>query len=227
MKKGIAFWCALPGLIVLAVSGCASYPISPALQQRAQPVTPAQVLANPDTYKGAVVIWGGVVFRTMNNTNGGSLYVLDFPLTPHGRPERYNGSPGQFIARNGGFMQPEVFRRGRPVTIAGTIAGVETEEYQNRKYSYPVIDINEMHVWQYGGYDGRWYWGDPYWGYPYAYPYWGGTYYGPWWDFGYYGPWWGGGWYGHGYWHGYGPRAGYAGPRGGFAGGRGGGGHGR
>ncbi len=232
MKKSIAWSCGLLGASALMVGGCASYPISPALQQRAQPLTPAQVVGRPDAYKGALVIWGGVVANTENETNGGALYVLDFPLTPHGRPETDNYSPGRFIARSGGYLQAEVFRWGRPVTIAGTLAGVQTEEYQNRKFSYPVVDIDEMHIWHYGGYGAGWYWGYPYDAY---YPGWDLGLYDPWWDFGLYGAWGGwGGWYGPGrYGHGYGPR-GFAGRRGGFhgggfhgGGGHGGGGHGR
>lgn len=161
---------------LLALSGCATNPISKNLRRQAAPLTLAQVAANPSAYTGATVIWGGQIINTVNSTNGGSIYVLKLPLHhDDARPKRYGFSPGRFIARTRGFLDPQIFKNGRLITVAGTIVGVETQPLQKMQYSYPVVGIEELHIWrrrpQY-----------------YYYPGW----YGPGW--GWYGPGWGWGW---------------------------------
>jgi outer membrane lipoprotein len=171
------------GLLGAALSGCASYPISQGLRQQAQPLEVNQVIANPNAYRGAVVIWGGRIIQTINFTNGASVYVLDFPLDKGGMPKRYTASPGRFIARSASFLDPEVFRSGRLVTVAGTVAGVMTEPVQNIQFTYPIIDVREIHIWLPAP--------------PPAYPPgWNGGWYGPGWDWGWYGPGFVGGFYG-------------------------------
>lgn len=177
----------LLGVLLASVSGCVTSPISKELRKQAKPLTLTQVAANPSTYTGTVVIWGGQVVNTVNSTNGGSIYVLELPLNDVDRPQSPGVSPGRFIARSRGFIDPEVFKAGRLITVAGTIAGVETEPLQKMQYTYPVVAIDELHLWH------RVY---------YTYPGWG--WYGPGWNWGWYGPGWGWGWYGPG-WGWYGP----------------------
>lgn len=168
--------------LLLALSGCATSPVSRELRKQAKPLTLAQVVANPGACKGSVVIWSGQILDTVNGTNGGSIYVLKLPLDAQGRPERHGVSSGRFIARNRGFADPEIFRKGQLVTVAGIVAGVETEPLQKMQYPYPVIDAEEFHLLRRG----------PYSYYYYYYPYWG--WHGP----GWYGPGWGWRWYGPG-----------------------------
>ncbi len=174
----------LCGVILAGFTGCASYPISKTLRQQARPLTVAEVVANPSAHTGSVVIWGGSVIKTVNNTNGGSIYVLALPLTRHERPERLGVTTGRFIARSKGFIDPEVFKNGRLITIAGEITGVATKPLQGVRYSYPLVAIKELHLWYVPAtYYSTYYYPAPYWGW-----------YGPSWRWGWYGPGWGWGW---------------------------------
>ncbi len=163
-KMGTVIQRFLLGTALVALSGCASHAVSKALREQAQPVMLAQVTANPGAFTGTVVIWGGRVIRTVNNTNGGSIYVLNLPLRDGEQPVGRGVSTGRFIARSKGFIDPEVFRSGVLVTVAGRITGVETEPLQKLQYPYPVVDIEELHLW----YGSPYYYYYPYWG-----PYWG------------------------------------------------------
>lgn len=178
----------LLGLVLAALTGCVSYPISKSLRQQAQPLTVAQVAASPAAHTGTVVIWGGKVIKTVNSTNSGSIYVLGLPLTRDERPKRFGVTTGRFIAWSKGFIDPEVFRKGQLITVAGEITGARTEPLQGVRYSYPLVAIKELHLW---------YVAVPY--YPYYYPpgYW--TWYGPAWGWGWYGPGWAWGWGGPGW----------------------------
>jgi outer membrane lipoprotein len=163
--------------MVAALTGCASSPVSKALKEQAKPVTLAQAAANPSAYTGTVVIWGGQIIQTLNDSNGGAIYVLALPLDHCDSPQSPAVSNGRFIARSQEFIDPEVFRKGRLITVAGEILGAETKPLQKVQYIYPVMAARELHLWVTP---------PPY----YYYPGWG--YYGPGW--GWYGPGWG--WYG-------------------------------
>ncbi len=178
MLLGRIIGCGLCGVLLVGAGGC-TYPIAKQYRLEARKgVTIAHVQEDLDAYKGLTVIWGGIVLHTMNEANGTDLMILRTPLDatgfPHGRPE----AEGRFIARSGQFLDPEVFRRGRRVTLAGEITGIEPRPLGNMTYDYPVLTILQVHLWPpyivyrpYPGY--RWnydgWYGPEYWP-PYAYP---------------------------------------------------------
>jgi outer membrane lipoprotein len=101
------------GLALLALPGCATYPVAKKLRQQARPVTLAQASENPGAYRGTVVIWGGRIIKAVNDTNGGALYVLKLPLAHDEKPLAYANSAGRFIASSERFLDPEVYQRGQ------------------------------------------------------------------------------------------------------------------
>jgi outer membrane lipoprotein len=172
------------GAALVALTGCASYPISKDLRKQARPLTLAQVAANPGAYTGTTVIWGGRIINTVNDTNGSALYVLQLPLTHDEWPLRHAVSSGRFIARSPEFLDPQVFKSGRLVTVAGAVAGVEIKPLQGIRYAYPIITSKQLHLWQrtppYYYYPGYWGWYGPGWNMYWGQPGWG--WYGPGWD---------------------------------------------
>lgn len=199
MRMGKHWW--LPGLLALTLTGCATYPVTKNIREQARPLTLSQVRENPGAVRGTVVIWGGRIIKTVNDTNGADIYVLKLPLNRRERPRSDMLSSGRFIATSQNFLDPQIYRRGRLITVAGTITGVETHALQKTQYPYPVVAARQLHVWPrervryyYPGYN------YPVWGYPYpGYSYWG---YSPPWGVGfnwYYdgGDWDDGGWHYH------------------------------
>jgi outer membrane lipoprotein len=195
----------LMGLILVLLPGCVTYPIAKNLQQQAKPLTLSQVVADPGACQGTIVIWGGRIIKTVNDVNNSAIYVLELPLESSGEPQVQANTSGRFIASSKGFLDPEVYKPGRLVTVAGAVAGLESEPVQKTEYTYPVLDIKQIHLWPverryyyypdeywYGYYPG-WYW----WGW---YPVWGWSWY-------YHGGYWGGGYHyqggprGGGGWH--------------------------
>lgn len=153
------------GGLVAGLSGCASYPISKDLRDQAKPVGLMQVTGTPDAYTGTVVIWGGRIIRTVNDERGGALYVLALPVRPEDeQPERRGFSTGRFIARSPDYLDPEVFRQGRLVTVAGRITGVARDVLPQIEQPYPVVALQEVQLWNptqdFESYPG-WSWGAP------------------------------------------------------------------
>lgn len=188
-----------PVLVLAMLSGCATYPIAKNLREEAKPLTVRQVKADPAGTQGSVVIWGGRIVDVANDTNGGEIYIMNLPLRGNGKPLIDASTAGRFIAVSGDFLDPEAYPEGRLITVAGEVAGVRREMLQNIRYTYPVLDIKETHVWpvmqqEYYYYGPGWDWG-----------------WGPWWGWG---PgWWG---YGGGFYYPYYDHGGYHAGHGGF-----------
>lgn len=138
---------------------------------------------------GEHVRWGGEIIKTEPGAQETCFYLLARPLDDQARPTPGNANQGQgrFVACRAGFYDPEVFSRGRELTVTGTVHGTVSQKVGDYDYAYPRIEADVVYLWpkrQYGN------------GYPgYYNPYWGPGF-GPWGD-----PFWGG--YGF---YGYGPR---------------------
>jgi outer membrane lipoprotein len=141
-------------------AGCTAYPISKQYREEAQMnVTVPMVRENPSAYKGAVVIWGGFVLNDVNDSSGSTLTILETPLDYQYYPKSRSLSRGRFIAVTKQFLDPVIFTKGKRVTMAATVEGVETRKLGKGTYEYPIVNIQQLRYWQHESY------------YPYTYPY--------------------------------------------------------
>jgi outer membrane lipoprotein len=151
-----------------------SYPISKEVRQEARKdLSFPQVLQNPTAYKGSTVIWGGSIVQTINRTDGTDIIVLETPLERQERPESDRYSQGRFIVRSPKFLDPEIYKNGRKITVAGEIVGQDARPLGQVQYNYPLLEAKEIYLWNPAAYSD----------YP-AYPY-GSGWYGwapPFWD---------------------------------------------
>ena len=129
-----------------------------------------EVLKNPEAFRGKGVLWGGVIVETVNRQEDSLVVVMQTELDFQKRPKDLDRSPGRFIARRSGFLDPAIFGKGREVTVAGTVAGREERPVGQVLYAYPLVDALDIRLWdkiEPVPYD-PWFWGPyPYWGYPY------------------------------------------------------------
>ena len=164
-------------ITLVALAGCTTIPEQ--LQGTFPAISPARV--EPAVF-GSTVRWGGVIIDSMNASDSTCFEVLSRDLDKYLRPEVQDRTAGRFIACKQGFYDPEVFARGREVTLIGRIRDVEVKNIDEFEYRYPVVDVNELVLWQVreeiyvvdGFCDPVWYpyyWGSPYRGhYPYYPP---------------------------------------------------------
>jgi len=169
------------GLSLFMLSACAYKPIAQQYREaaKAEDLTFAMVLQNPDAYVGDVVLWGGIIVRATVIKGGTRLIVLETPLGGNEKPRGARHSQGRFIAMSSNFLEPALYKAGSRITLAGQVDGKRTLPLGETTYTYPVVTIKQLHLWR----------RPPRYVYPYAYPYdyyWG---WGPYWDWGpgYYG----------------------------------------
>lgn len=163
-------------LAILALSSCTTVPTQ--LQGEYSEISPARV--EPAVF-GSSVRWGGVIIDATNKEDQTCFEILSRDLTKYMRPVIGDQTSGRFIACKPGFHDPEVFAKGREVTIIGSIRTIEEHPIDDFNYRYPVLELSELVLWEkrkeilvYDHYDpfySPYFWG---YGYPYyRYPYYG------------------------------------------------------
>jgi outer membrane lipoprotein len=168
---GLIFW----------LTGCA-HVISSEMRAKARNDLPfSAVHANPEAYAGEIIIWGGKIIDTLNEKDQTLIKVLQIPIDYTGMPEDEEMSLGRFVAQVRGYADPEVYRKGRMLTVAGRIVGKRVEPLGEMEYAYPLIEAQETYLWKsypmpYGPYPG------PYW-YGFGPPFYPSLYYRPYWTF--------------------------------------------
>ena len=51
------------------------------------------------------------------------------------------------MAVSPGFLDPEIYPAGTRITVAGPLDGVYTEPLEDIDYTYPVVEIQQIHLW--------------------------------------------------------------------------------
>ncbi|MGH8182052.1 MAG: Slp family lipoprotein [Rhodanobacteraceae bacterium] len=155
---------------VLALGGCATIPQP--LQGNYAPVS--LDAARSGGASATQVRWGGEIIQTEPRQQQTCFFVLAQPLDSQARPKRGNeDSLGRFVACRQGFYDPEVFRKGREITVTGSLDGTIQHKIGEFNYTYPKVEANNVYLWPkrplyvQRPYDawGPWGpWGDPFWG---------------------------------------------------------------
>jgi len=167
------------GFLLAGLAACA--PVSQEIRREAEASAPfTEIRKDPERFKGAVVVWGGVIIETVNRQGSTAVRVMQTALDFQGRPTDLDRSEGRFIVVVDRFLDPDIFKKGRELTVGGEIAGSETHPIGEIRYVYPVVRASELKLWEQRipyppYYYDPWYWGPPYpwrpWG-PWGRPYW-------------------------------------------------------
>jgi outer membrane lipoprotein len=134
--------CTLVLLVMLA--GCASTQE----EKNGQTLTFLQVKAAPNSFKGQSAVFGGKVLTARRQKDGTRIEILQLPLDRSARPG-YNltQSQGRFIAVHREFLDPATVPHGTRITVTGQVSGSITLPLDETDYTYPVIDITRVQVW--------------------------------------------------------------------------------
>lgn len=163
------------GLLTSFVSGCATQPPVPLRVDLPTNVSILQVIQAPDNYQGTEVRWGGVIEKITNLKNETELEVIGKTLDKSARPILDANSPGRFLVRVQGFLEPTEFAIDREVTVVGKLSGSETRPIGEFEYRYPIVTAESYHLWgeriEPAYYYDPWFYDPWYWGYP-RYPWW-------------------------------------------------------
>jgi outer membrane lipoprotein len=131
----------------LLISACASAPKPVGEAIKGSPGV-AEALAQPARFQGERVRWGGVIVAVENQADATLVEVVARELDERGKPASGEASAGRFIARIKGFLDPEVYARGRRFTVSGTLDEPVTRTIGSYPYRYPVVNVDRHHLWE-------------------------------------------------------------------------------
>jgi outer membrane lipoprotein len=172
MKKSMAL---LPVLATLAA--CATAPVP--LKGEFSSITPSASVA--DAHAGEHVRWGGEIIKVEPGQAETCFEVLSRELDSAARPRKRDSSEGRFIACRSGFYDPEIFTKGRELTVVGALNGSKVGRVGEFDYTYPKVAADAIYLWPRRPLivEQRSAWPyDPFWG-PGFGPWWGGGFWGP------------------------------------------------
>lgn len=90
---------------------------------------------------------GGIIFEVMNRPEGTEITIIQTPLGSDGYPN-LRITQGQFIAKTDNHLNPEIYRKGKKLALAGVITEVREKELGSMKIPYPEIEIMQSHLWE-------------------------------------------------------------------------------
>ena len=141
----------LPFMLVLLSCGCSGsgFVVPETLEGRVdRSLTFLQLIANPDSYRGSLVVVGGEVLQTTRTGDATVLEVLQLPLDDGQLPVQDRlSSQGRFRARHEGILDPALLENRARITVVGEVTGSKTDRLDETDYRYPTLDVKHLHLW--------------------------------------------------------------------------------
>jgi outer membrane lipoprotein len=130
-------------LAIPLLSACATAPKP--LQGQFTVVSASDVATSGRT--GDNIRWGGLVIEVEPEAERTCIQILSRELSDTARPRDRDVSEGRFVACRDGFYDPEIFTRGREVTVAGRVAGLTTRPVGEYAYPMPEVAADVIYLW--------------------------------------------------------------------------------
>lgn len=135
-------------IVIVFVCGCAHVISKNNLENVDMNITFAELRKAPHTYRDKMVLLGGVIVKTVNKDNGTLLEVYQTEINRRGKPIKLDISEGRFLAHWKGFLESEIYQKGRMVTIVGIVKGEKTIRLGEIDYRCPYLVIQNIHLWK-------------------------------------------------------------------------------
>ncbi len=100
-----------------------------------------------DRYVGKTVILGGRILETKNVGGESAMTVLQVPLAMGEKPDLRSLSQGGFILSYKGYLEPEVYEKDRPVTVAGNVVGRIAGKAGNCPNPCIHLEYRQIYLW--------------------------------------------------------------------------------
>ena len=137
----------LIGGMAFLLQGC-SYAISPDVSRAAdRTVTFEHFQADPSSFQGKIVIFGGLIAQVRHVQNGTFIEIIQKELDYWGKPRRTDRTGGRFIVHQPRVLDDLVFAPGREITVAGEVTGTENNLLSDSLAMYPLINAREIKLW--------------------------------------------------------------------------------
>lgn len=132
--------------LTLILTACAVVP-EPPPDQALPEMSFAEIVAAAAHYRGKTLTLGGSVLEVVNLKAQTRIEALQVPLGVGQKPKNKDLSQGRLILLYNGFLDPEVYGKGRLITVSGTLLGSSASEGSQEPYPYLRVQVNDLHLW--------------------------------------------------------------------------------
>ncbi len=163
LKSGVSYWESKKGsvlytgwhwivLVSLLCGGMACAPVfGPDVRSQIDPtLSYPELAAHPAAHVGRVVLLGGAIVEATDFETYTRLILLQHPVGSGSRPRTNRPSGGRFLLRIPGYLETEIYRPGRAVSVIGEVVGQEDLPLGETTYAYPVLVPKDFHLWPEG-----------------------------------------------------------------------------
>lgn len=134
-------------LLALLAQSC-TYAVSRDMTERADKALTFEMLqADPDAYKGKLMILGGTIAHVSDAKKGSVLEIIEKPLDYWGKPKRTERTGGRFLLVTPVRLNILLFAPDREITVAAEVAGARSQALGETEHSYPVVLSKELKLW--------------------------------------------------------------------------------
>ena len=102
---------------------------------------------DPEQYKGARVMLGGMIIASKNAKGGTLIEILQKPLDTNGRPLETDMTEGRFLVQSTAFLDSAVYHQGRLITVIAEVIGRKELPLDEIIYPYPLLTVKDLHLW--------------------------------------------------------------------------------
>ncbi len=177
-REALSLWSL--ALLVAVSQGCAtSELVPPAMQsQISRDLSFGDIKADPERFKGRIVVVGGHVLSVKRLKDQTEIEVLQLPLDWSDQPvSNLMNSKGRFLAFSQSALNPATVPPGSQISMVAEVLGSQTATLDDRMYTYPMFTIKIFKMWPKAHHYARPFpfWDS--WAYPFddpwTHPYWG------------------------------------------------------
>jgi len=129
------------------LSGCIT-PLAPEVKDKLDPgLDFATVQADPQQFQGKSLLLGGSIVNLKNDAQGSLLEILRWDLNRWGEPLALAEAGDRFLVRTPRQLDADLYTRGRPVTLGGTLNGTAIITINEHEESALLFDLLGIHLW--------------------------------------------------------------------------------
>lgn len=132
---------------IVPTAGCAPPFPKETLDKVNRSVSFQELKKEPEKFKGAWVMFGGVIVASKNTKEGTLIEILQKPLDSSGRPLETDSTEGRFLAQSDAFLDSAIYYQGRQVTVVAEVIGRKELLLDEIMYPYPHLLVKDLHLW--------------------------------------------------------------------------------
>lgn len=145
LSRGSRSLAGLVSVIFYALLSTGCVTVSPPGKVAALSVSDVQ---QGETGSGALLRWGGTVVKVHNQAEVTVIEIVSRPLMRSGRPKHNDVTDGRFLAEVDGFLDPQIIKPGRDISVIGLVDRVDNGQIGEANYAFPVMSVSDHRVWK-------------------------------------------------------------------------------